>query len=70
MLIKQIKHIFDIEHLKEDLRKLGINLITAGTAGMLVTHVTGLTRMMILSSVWLVSIGLLTTLLGLYRRKS
>ncbi len=70
MLIKHIKYIFDTEHLREDLRKLGINFITAGTAGLFVTHIAGLTKIVILSSMWLIFIGLLTTLLGLYRKKS
>lgn len=70
MLTKRIEKIFDIKNLKEDARKLGINLITAGTAGLFVTHIAGLTKMVILSSMWLIFIGLLTTLLGLYRRKS
>ncbi len=70
MLIKQIRHIFDTQHFQEDLRKLGINLITAGTASLFVTHIAGLTRIVVSYSIWLIAIGLLTTILGLYTKKS
>ena len=70
ILTNRIEKIFDFKNLKEDARKLGINLITAGTAGLFVTHIAGLTQTVVLSSIWLVTIGLLTTLFGLYRGKS
>lgn len=70
MLIQHIKHIFDTEHLKEDLRKLGINFITAGIVGIFVNHLVGsVFSTMFWGSVIITPIGILSLFLGLFKRR-
>jgi hypothetical protein len=41
-MLKQIERYFDLKALKEDLRKVGVSLITAGVVGVFINHYTGM----------------------------
>jgi len=58
----------DLSLAKEDLRKLGVNFITAGVVGLFITHIADLTNVFIKGAMWAIIIGMIAILLGLYRR--
>ena len=68
MLLERIEKHISFEALKEDLRKIGINFVTAGTVGLFVTHIAGLTLLVVGASIWVIITGLIASFLGLYRR--
>jgi len=57
MLLKRIEKHINLEFLKEDFRKIGINLITAGPIGLFVTHIVNPTFVMWLGSAWVFVLG-------------
>jgi hypothetical protein len=70
MLIRRIEKFINIEKLKEDARKLGVNFITAGIAGVFLNHFEGIkTSAMLWSAMWVVSIGVFFLTFGLKRGK-
>lgn len=71
MLLKRIESRIDINGLKEDFRKIGINLITAGIAGVFINHFTGSAlRSMLWAALSVTAVGMIALYLGLRRRKA
>ena len=70
MLIKRIEQYLDVDKLQEDLRKLGVNFITAGGGTLVIAHSTGLTQWLITSSCCVIIGGVIVTFLGLLRRNN
>lgn len=70
MLIQRIKNNIDVVGLKEDLRKMGINFITAGIAGVFINHLVGSElRNMLYASLLVTTFGVIAMYAGLRRRK-
>lgn len=66
-IINVKKHVC-IKSLQEDLRKYGINVVTAGMIGLFITNINHLTLLLVSGALWLTFVGLVTWFLGLYRR--
>jgi hypothetical protein len=70
MLLKRIENRIDLNALREDIRKIGINLVTAGIAGVFINHLVGSElRSMMWASLSVTSFGLLAMCLGIMRRR-
>ena len=63
---KILRHLYR-PGLKEDARKLEINLITASIVGGLITHLTDMTPVGVLLLGWVGIAGVAATLFGLYK---
>jgi len=71
MLIKCIRAFLDVKTLREDLRRLGVNFITAGLVGIFINHFVGTTlSIMFISSVFISFFGIMLMVLGLLKGKS
>lgn len=66
---KYIERYVDIGFLKEDVRKLGINFVTAGNVGLFITHIAGLTLLLVAASVWVIMSGIGLLVFGLYQKE-
>lgn len=64
LLDKKIK--FDL--LREDNRKLGINLITAGTIGVFITNITNEHIITLIGCAWVSFLGILLCYFGVRKR--
>jgi hypothetical protein len=69
IMLKTLEKHLNIHLLKEDIRKLGVNFITAGTAGLFITHIVGLTFLLAITSLWVIFGGILLLVFGLYKQK-
>jgi len=69
VIIKHIEERLNLKFFKEDLRKLGVNLVTGGIIGLFITHIVGVTFLVLTASLWVIIIGVITTYLGLRKRK-
>lgn len=66
MLLKYIKRFIDSGAFKEDLRKIGINFITAGIVGIFINHYVGYKlSAMFWASAGITCMGILSMALGL-----
>jgi hypothetical protein len=66
MLLKRIESFFDLKSFKEDLRKLGINFITAGIVGVFINHYAGSKlSTMFWASLWVTCAGSIFLIIGL-----
>ena len=65
--MKQLFKSFSKKLLKEDFRKLGINLMTASAVGGFITHAARMTPMGVVLIVWIGIAGLALTLFGLHK---
>lgn len=70
MLIKRIDGLLDVEKFQEDLRKLGVNFITAGASALFVAHSAGLSPWLIITSSCVIMGGILSVFVGLLRRNN
>lgn len=69
MIKKILKH-FDFSLFREDARKIGVNFITTGIAGVFINHIVGnKTSSMLYASISIAGYGTIFLLIGLYRRK-
>lgn len=65
---KFLKHL-DIALLKEELRKIGVNLITGGVVGIFINHFVGSNLTVLLWSAILIAFwGLICLVIGSYRK--
>ena len=64
MLIRRIKHAYNIKAVKEDLRKIGVNFITAGAVGLAITHISDLTLVASCASILVILAGTCALFLG------
>lgn len=70
MVLKYIKRYFNLKALKEDLRKLAVNLMSAGIVGIYINHYVGTElSTMFWASVSIVISGGLLLALSIMRRK-
>ncbi|MGB6976206.1 MAG: hypothetical protein WBE18_01950 [Gammaproteobacteria bacterium] len=70
MLLEYIKRHVDLNALKEELRKVGNNLVTAGIVGVFINHYVGSNlSTMFWSSVSITAIGMLALYFGVRRRE-
>lgn len=53
---------------REDSRKLGVNLLTAGIVGLFITNIGYLDHAKLLGAVWVLAIGLSLIIIGISRR--
>ena len=68
MLRRIMRHV-DFHALQEDVRKVGVNFITAGIVGVFINHYVGnKSYIMFVSSSWVTAFGLVVLFAGLYRR--
>lgn len=63
--LKQLEQHVDAGSLKEDLRKLGINLITAGVIGVFITHAADANFAIIISSISIIFSGAMFCYFGI-----
>lgn len=65
--MKKLLKNFNRLALKEDARKLGVNLITASIVGGFVTHLTDMSALAITFLVWVGFLGMIFWIFGLYK---
>lgn len=69
MLLERIEKRINLEALKEDFRKIGVNFITAGVVGVFINHYVGSTfSSMFWASLSVTSIGIMALYVGVLRR--
>ncbi len=67
MLIRRIDKLFQLEDLREDIRKLGVNFITGGVGALFVARSTGLTIWIVVAAICVILIGIGLTLGSSFR---
>jgi hypothetical protein len=70
MLIKRIDRLFSIKSIQEGIRKLGVNLFTAGIAAIFIGHITELTLWIVVASACVMMMGIAGIMLGTLRNLS
>ncbi len=65
MSIKKIEKNTNIDALKEDSRKIGVNFITAGTAALFLSHTIHPTLWMWFGAFWIILMGTFALYLGI-----
>lgn len=69
MLRNILDKYFDLRSLKEELKKVGVNFLTAGIVGVFINHIAGSVHSLMFSACWWISaMGFICLLLGLFRR--
>lgn len=69
-LVNYVETRISLRFLKEDLRKLGVNFITAGIVGVFVNHIAGFDLYnMQITALAIASIGVICVMLGLRNRR-
>lgn len=57
----------NVESVREDLRKLGVNFITAGIVGVFINHFVGSKfSIMFLTSLWITAFGVICSFVGIF----
>jgi hypothetical protein len=68
-MLERLERHVELRQLKEELRKLGVNFITAGVVGVFINHFVGSTlSLMFWASLWITAGGLVCLTTGLFRR--
>lgn len=70
MFFKCIEKHVNLETLKTDFRKIGVNFVTAGTAGLFITRVIYPSLAMNTGSTWMVILGAAVLYWGSRRRRT
>lgn len=68
MLLKRLEKHINFEALKEDLRKVGVNFVTAGAIGLFITRVVHPSLAMGIGSTWVIIMGAIVLFWGIRRR--
>lgn len=70
-MLDYIGKLIDIKALREDIRKIGINFITAGIVGVFINYYVGLLfPTMLWASLSITILGILSLYLGLLKRQN
>src|SRR5260221_6232423 len=67
MLIKRVDDLFQLENLREDARKLGVNFITGGAGTLFIARSTALTIWIVIAAICVILTGIALTLGGSYK---